>query len=204
MAAKGDGDTNWKSIWIPHPGKKRRGFGISEKHLPLFHDLELIRGEDFLDLAAGVGGAGRYGFEFGVAPPVAQSLARLTCLLKGQGQVVMGVGIGGSQGDGGLVSADAVGQASSLVEHVAEIEVRQRVLEINLDSFAVITLSQHIIVTVVVERAQVDVSSGMRRIELDALLVGRDGFILRGGRLFQADAAGEKISCSLCYAHGVN
>src|SRR5260370_15951390 len=139
MAAKGDGDTNWKSIWIPHPGKKRRGFGISEKHLPLFHDLELIRGEDFLDLAAGVDGPGTYGVEFGVGPPVAQSRARLTCLLKGQGQVVIGVGIGGRQGDGGLVSADAVGQASSLVEHVAGTEVGQRLLEINLDTFAALS-----------------------------------------------------------------
>src|SRR5260370_22915718 len=110
MAAKGDGDTNWKSIWIPHPGKKRRGFGISEKHLPLFHDLELIRGEDFLDLAAGVDGPGTYGVDFGVGPPVAQSLARLTGLLKCQVQVVMGVGIGGNQCAGGLLSAESVGQ----------------------------------------------------------------------------------------------
>src|SRR5260370_21191348 len=112
MAAKGDGDTNWKSIWIPHPGKKRRGFGISEKHLPLFHDLELIRGEDFLDLAAGVDGPGTYGVEFGVGPPVAQSLARLTCLLKGQGQLVLRVGIGASPGDAGLLSTDAFVQTS--------------------------------------------------------------------------------------------
>src|SRR5260370_27514606 len=117
MAAKGDGDTNWKSIWIPHPGKKRRGFGISEKHLPLFHDLELIRGEDFLDLAAGVDGPGSYGVEFGVGPPVAQSLARLTCLLKGQGPVLMGVGLGESHVDGGFGSAEGVGLPSILIDH---------------------------------------------------------------------------------------
>src|SRR5260370_42414923 len=32
---KGDGDTNSRSIWIPHPGTRRRGFGISETPVPL-------------------------------------------------------------------------------------------------------------------------------------------------------------------------
>src|SRR5260370_41901593 len=31
MTTIGHVDTNWKSVWIPHPGKKRRGLGTAEK-----------------------------------------------------------------------------------------------------------------------------------------------------------------------------
>src|SRR5262249_6866527 len=155
------------------------------------YHFELVGGQDLLDLVARVDGPRTYSVQLGVCPPVAQSLARLARFLKSQGQVVVRVGVGRSQRDGGLISADTVGEASSLVEHVAQVKVGERVLEINLDGFAVIALSQRVVLPVVIQRTQIDVSGSVCRIQLYALFVGEDGFVLCRRGFFQADPATE-------------
>src|SRR5215472_6281338 len=101
--------------------------------LRLFHDLQLVRGQNLLDLVPRVDSPGADRVQLGVGTPVAEGLARLARLLKSQGQVVMGVGIGWSQGNRGLISADGFGEASGFIEHVAQVEVSQSILEIDLD-----------------------------------------------------------------------
>src|SRR5262245_17268128 len=62
--------------------------GISEKTEPrtpcdLFHNFQLVRGQDLLDLVSGVDGPGAHGVKLGVSLPVAEGAAGLAGLLIG-------------------------------------------------------------------------------------------------------------------------
>src|SRR5260221_14654935 len=116
----------------------------------------------------------------------------------------MRVGVSGGQRDGGLISANGVWQASGFVEHVAEIEISQRVTRIDFYRLAVEAFSLHVIMAVIKERAQVDIGRGMRGIKVNALLVTVNGFSLRAGIFFQGDAAGKKFTGGFRGAHSVD
>ena len=64
-----------------------------------------------------------------------------------------------------MIGANRVRQAAGFVEHVAEIEISQRIAWIDLDGFAVEALSLRVIMAIVKKRAQVDIGSGVRGIE---------------------------------------
>src|SRR5262249_54922826 len=136
--------------------------------------------------------------------PVMQSLPWLAGLFQRQGKVIVRVSVGGSQGDGRLVGANRVGQAPGLVQHIAQVEVGQRIARIDLYRLAVKTLGLNVVVAVVVKRSQVDVGGSVGRIKVDALFVVFNRLQL-GARIFlQRDAAGKEVGRRFRRAHGVD
>ena len=87
--------------------------------------------------------------------------ARLMLTFISERKVVVRIGVGGSQLDGRSVGSDGILDPAGLVQHVAQIEVRQRIARIGLDRQAVMLLGGDKILTVVIQRAQVDVCSGV-------------------------------------------
>src|ERR1700682_6777030 len=76
------------------------------------HQLQAVALQDALDLMFGVYGPGAGGVELHVGAPVLQRLARLADLLVGQCDVVVRVGVGGSELNRGLISVDGFLDAS--------------------------------------------------------------------------------------------
>src|ERR1017187_4028694 len=102
------------------------------------NQLQAVRLQDALDLAAGVYCPRAAGVELDVGLPVSERLARFADLFVGQRQIVVGVGVGGSQLQGGLVRKNSFLHAAGLVEHVAEIEVSERVARVGFNGLAVV------------------------------------------------------------------
>jgi hypothetical protein len=71
---------------------------------------------------------------------VLQRLARFADFFICQREIVMRIGIGGSQLQCRLVGLNRFVDPSGLVEDVAKIEVRQRVARIRFDGFAIMML----------------------------------------------------------------
>jgi len=55
------------------------------------------------------------------------------------------------------------------------------------------TLGERVVLTVVVQRSEIDVRGGMSRIHVKHLQVSIDGLILRGGIFFQLDPVREQV-----------
>src|ERR1041385_6770021 len=100
-----------------------------------------------------------------------EGFAGLAAFFESQRQIVVRVGVGGSKRDSCLVGLDSIVQTAGLIQHVAQIEIRQSVTWVYFNGFAIVVFRQDVIVLVVVDRAQVDVGGGMRRIELYAFFV---------------------------------
>jgi hypothetical protein len=80
-----------------------------------------------------------------------------------------------------------------LVEHIAEIEVRQRIARIGFDGRAIVLFGQSVFLAIVVKRSQIDMSRGVGRIAFQNFQVGRDSFRVRVRVLFERNAAGEQL-----------
>ena len=162
-----------------------------EINLPAIHHAQLVIFQNLLDLVAGVDGPGADGIELDVGAPVAQSGARLAKFFVGEREIVVSVGVGGGQRNGLTISFHRFGQASSLIEHVAQIKIGQSVARVGFDGGAIMLFCRSVIAAIVKERAQVDMCRGVRRLQLQRLLVAGDGFELGGGIFFKRNALGE-------------
>ena len=129
------------------------------------NQLQAVRLQDALDLAAGVHRPGAGSVELDIGLPVFERLAGLADLFVGQRQIVVRVGVGGSELQGGLVSNNGFLHAAGLVEHVAEIEVSEGVARVGFNRLAVMLFREGEILAVVVERAQIDVRRRVRRLD---------------------------------------
>ena len=133
------------------------------------------------------------GVELDVGAPMLECLARLANFFVGEGDVVVRVGVGGRELDGGLVGGNGFLHPSGFVEHVPQVEVGEGIAGIDLDGRAVVLLGEQVFLPVVVERAQVDVRGGVIGIHVQNLQVNGDGFALGRGVFFEHDAAGKQV-----------
>ena len=157
------------------------------------HEFQAVALQNALDLMFGVDRPRPGGVELYVSAPVLQRFARLAHLLVGERDVVMRVRISGRELNGGLVSVDCFLDASGLVEHVAQVEIGERVARIDLNRRTVMPFGERVFLTVVVERTQVDVRGGMHGIHVENLQVSCDRLALRGGIFFQHDPARKQV-----------
>ena len=135
------------------------------------HDHQLLAVKDLPDLAAGVVRPGADGVELEVAHPVAEGLAALVLALIGQRQVVVGVGVPGSEANGGTVGVNGLAEPLQLVEHVAQIEEGQRVVRIGESRLAVKALGSGELALVIEDGPEVDGGGGVAGIEPEYVLV---------------------------------
>src|ERR1700687_5752868 len=153
------------------------------------NQLQRVGLQDTLDLAAGMDCPWAGGVELYVSLPMLERLARFTDLLVGQRQIVMRIGVSGSELQGSFVGANGFLYSASLIEHVAEIEVSERVTRIGFNGLAVMLFGQSKILAVIVERSQINVRGRVRRLDGEHLMVGRNRIGLSVGIFFQRDAA---------------
>src|SRR6202521_3589174 len=106
---------------LPEPQRKRSHYAAFSVRLAGVHQLQAVALQDALDLMFGVYGPGAGGVELHVGAPVLQRLARLADLLVGQCDVVVRVGVGGSELNRGLISVDGFLDASGLAENVVQV-----------------------------------------------------------------------------------
>ena len=105
----------------------------------------------------------------------------------------MRIGVGGSQLDGGLIGCDGFLDAAGLVEHVAQVEVGERIARIDLDGRAVVALGSRIFLPVVVESAEIDVRGSVIGIHFQNLRIDSDGLVLCARFFFQGDPARKQL-----------
>ena len=86
----------------------------------------------------------------------------------GERQIVMRIGVSRSQLDSRAISRDGIVDAIRFVEHVAQVEVRQRVTRIGLNRETVMLFGRNKILTVVIKRAEVDMRGRVVRLECAA------------------------------------
>src|SRR5258708_32182697 len=108
----------------------------------------------------GVNGRGGGGVELHVGAPVLQRLARFADFLVGQRDVVVRVSVGGRELNRGLISVDGFLDASGFVEHVTQVKIGERVAWIDLNRRTVVPFGERVFLTVVIQRAQIDVRRG--------------------------------------------
>ena len=65
----------------------------------------------------------------------------------------------------GLVGLNRVLHASGFVEHIAEIEVSERIARVGLNGLAIVLFGEAEFLAIVVERAEIDVRGGVRGLE---------------------------------------
>ena len=92
----------------------------------------------------------------------ASGLCGLSHLLISQCEVVMRVGVGGSQLNRNLVSLHRFLHPSSFVEHVAQVEIGERITGSGFDGAAVVLFRMAEFLPVVIQRAQIDMRRGVR------------------------------------------
>src|SRR3984957_9146468 len=129
-----------------------------------------------------------------IRPPVLQSLTRLANFLIGQRDVVMSIAVSGRELQRRVVSLDCLSDASSLIQHIAQIEISQSVARIDRNRGAVMLLRQSVILPVVMQRAQVDMRRRVLGIQLQNPLISRNRLSLRMRIFFKRDALRENPS----------
>src|SRR5450755_1693421 len=116
--------------WIAPP-ELGLGFLSAENQklplLPTLHQPQPIGLQDALDLIASMHRPWPGGVQLYIGAPMAESFARLFDLLVSQSQVVVGIGIGWRELQCRMVSLDRFRNASGFVEHVAQIEIGERI-----------------------------------------------------------------------------
>ena len=109
---------------------------------------------------------------------MAEGLAALVLALIGERQVVVGVGVSGSEPNGGTVGVNGLAEPLQLVEDVAQIEEGQRVVRVGESRLAVEALGRGELALVVEDGPKVDGRGRMARIEPEDVLVKLRGFDL--------------------------
>src|SRR5712692_1880941 len=178
---------------LPEPRPKPRVTQRLSVRLAGVYQLQAVALQDALDLMFGMDGPGTGGVELHVGAPVLQRLARLAHLLVGQRDVVVRVSIGGRELNRGLIGVDGFLDASGFVEHVAQVEMGERVAWIDLDRRAVVLFGERVFLTVVIESAQIDVRRGVHGIHIENLHIDNDRLALRGGIFFQRDPTRKQV-----------
>ncbi len=102
-----------------------------------------------------------------------QGFARFAHFFVSESEVVVGVGVGGSELHCHLISLDALLYAAGLVENIAQIEIGQRVAGIGLQRGAVVLLGQREVLAIVVKRTEIDVCRGVVRLKFENALISR-------------------------------
>ena len=161
------------------------------------NNFKFVALQDAHDLAPGMDGPGSAVVELQICPPVFQRQARLSASLVREREIVVGIGVSGCQPYGCAVSDDRIWNAAGLIQNIAQIEVREGVARIHFDGLAIVFLSGDKIVPVVVDRAQIDVGSGMCGFQFKHTQVGLDGFVVRADVLLQRDTAAEEVGSGL-------
>src|SRR5579862_1042370 len=106
------------------------------------NQLQRVGLQDAFDLAAGMYGPGTGRVELDIGLPVLERLAGFADFLVGERQIVVGVGVGGSELQSSPVGKNSFLHTASLVEHVAEIEISERVARVGFNSVAVMLFCQ--------------------------------------------------------------
>src|SRR5271157_2942939 len=161
------------------------------------NDFQRVGFEDAGDLMPRMHCPGTCAVQLEVNLPMRKRLSRLAETFICQRQVVMRVGIGGRQADGGGVSGHSFGDAARLVEHVAKVEVRQRIAGIGRHGVTVVLLTQDEVLPVVIQSAQIDVGGSVIGIEFQHPRVGADGVLVCAGVPFQGHASSEQFGRGL-------
>src|SRR3954467_12081657 len=116
---------------------------------PPENDLQLIVFKNSGDLATGVSGPGGGLVQTKVGSPVVQRFAVVAGLFVGQCQIIVGVGVRGSELQRRLIDAYGFLQASSLVENVGQVEISQGISRIDLNRLPVVCLCLGVVLHVV-------------------------------------------------------
>src|SRR5271167_3687717 len=116
----------------------------------------------------------------------------------------MRVGVGRCQLDGGAVSGYSLGDATRLIENVAEIKVRQSIAGIGGHSLTVVLLALRKVPPVVIECAEIDVCGSVLGIDFQHLQVSADGLVVRAGMSFQVHAMREQLRYTLEFRNGLD
>jgi hypothetical protein len=156
-------------------------------------DGELFGVEDLAGLLFGMVGPGTDGVEADVGEPVAEGAATVALALVGEGEVVVGVGVLGDEGDGLLVGLGGFGETLHLVEDVAEVEEGEGIFGIGDGGAAVEALGLFVVALVVVDCAEIDEGGGMLGLDDQDGLIGFDGLGDGGGGLFELDGVQEHV-----------
>ena len=147
--------------------------------------------QDALDLVAGVDGPGTGCIEFDIGLPVFQGFARLANFFVGESEVVVSVGVSGSELDGHFICLNAFLDASGFVEDIAQIEIGEGVARVSFQGGAIMFFGEREILAIVIKSSEIDVGGGVVGLELERFLVGGEGFGLSRRIFFERDAAGE-------------
>src|SRR5271157_1818186 len=160
-------------------------------------DFQRVGFEDARNLMPRMHRPGTRAVELEVNLPMRKRLSWLAETLISQRQVVMRIGIGGRQADGGGVSIHRFGDTARLVEHVAKVEVRQRIAGIGRHGVTVVLLTQDEVLPVVIQSAEIDVGGGVIGIEFQHLRIRADGLFVRAGIPFQGHSTIEQLGHGL-------
>ncbi len=71
--------------------------------------------------------------------------------------------------NGRLIGVDGFLDASGFVEHVAQVKIGERVAWIDLNRRTVVPFGERVFLTVVIQRAQIDVRRGVNGIHFENL-----------------------------------
>ena len=127
--------------------------GIEERKLTTVDYFEFLGIQQLAILSAGMHSPRTLGIQFQVGPPMLDREARLPGALIGERQVVVGIGVGGRKLQGRLIGSDCLYKALCLIQHVAKVEVSQRIAWIRLNSLTVVLFGQFVLRLVVVQSA---------------------------------------------------
>jgi hypothetical protein len=123
-----------------------------------------------------------------------KGFAGLLKFLVCQRKIVVGIGVGGRQLQSSVIGLNRFVDSSRLIEHIAEVEVSQRVTRVGFDGRTIMLFRETIFLAIVVERSDVDVSRGVSRIVLQNSQISCDRVCVRVRIFFERNAAGEQLS----------
>src|SRR5271157_181436 len=157
------------------------------------NDFQLVGFENAGNLIPRVHCPGTCTVQLEINLPVRKGLSQLAQTLMGKGKIVVGVGVGRRQLDGGGVSGHRFGDATRLIENVAKVEVGQSIAGIGGHGLTVMLLALHKVLPVVIQSAEIDVRRSVIGIEFEHLQVSADGVVVCAGVSFQGNAMREQL-----------
>ena len=153
------------------------------------NQLQRISFQNSLDLSARVGRPRSGRIQLHIRLPVLERSARLAHLLVSKRKVVMSIGVSRRQSQRGQITFDRIIDASGFIQHIAKIEMCQRVARINPQRLAIVIFGRTIVLPVVIKRAQVYVSRRMLRIKLQNAFISSNRLQLAPRIIFQRNSA---------------
>src|SRR5262245_24520562 len=114
------------------------------------NDLKFFACQDFSDLAASVVRPGANGVHTKICLPMPKGFSGLLQPFIGKSDVVVRVGVGWSDAQGGRVCVDGLFEPPSFIENIAQIEIRQRILWIDFYGTTVVLFRPDKILVIIV------------------------------------------------------